>query len=405
MTTKKDSKEKSEHAPIVYELMTRNEENDLKNDCVEAIHETHTLNLPFIGQIKTLNDYYDYLDGFIRWTPKETKGDPRLVYDHLVAFYFFMQQPSVSKHQSPITPPHKPKEHIELTPLSKWIVKCANTWGAYLDTTESAGEVQSFRHDPWFNWDEYMEPPSGYLTFNEFFARHTKPGMRPIAALNDDSVIVSQADCTMVGWWQIGQNSNIHLQQSKKVGDKPDDKPVVIRSKIFSYSIEELLKDSKYADRFKGGIFMHSFLNSTDYHRWNSPVQGKVLESKVIQGQAYLGVEVDEIIIDGKVRNHLSAQDGTGYQFFQTRGLIVIESPFGLVACLPMGMAQVSSVTITAEEGVTLRKGEELGYFKFGGSDFVMCFERSSNVQITTQPNVHVQQGMCIGNAYPYSMK
>ncbi|WP_420885418.1 phosphatidylserine decarboxylase [Candidatus Scalindua japonica] len=30
-----------------------------------------------------------------------------------------------------------------------------------------------------------------------------------------------------------------------------------------------------YPDNFKGGIFMHSFLNSTDYHRWNSPVQGK----------------------------------------------------------------------------------------------------------------------------------
>ncbi len=115
-----------------------------------------------------------------------------------------------------------------------------------------------------------MEPPSGYLTFNEFFARHTKPGMRPIAGLNDDSVIVSQADCTLVGWWQIGQNSNINLQQSNK-------KRVVIQSKIFNYAIEELLKDSKYADRFKGGIFMHSFLNSTDYHRWNSPVRGKIL--------------------------------------------------------------------------------------------------------------------------------
>jgi phosphatidylserine decarboxylase len=66
-----------------------------------------------------------------------------------------------------------------------------------------------------------------------------------------------------------------------------------------------------------------------------------------------------------------------------------------------MGMAQVSSVVITAEEGVTVRKGEELGYFQFGGSDFVMVFERSSNVQLTSQPNVHVQQGTAIGNAYP----
>ncbi len=319
--------------------------NGWEKDFQLAIDEAHKLDLPIIGGITNLKEYYEYLDDFVHWTPKETKDDPRLVYDHLVAFYFFMQFPSVRKHQSPITP-HVPKKHDELTPLSKWIVKCADAWGAYLDTSESAKEVQTFKDDPWFNWDEYMAPPSGYLTFNEFFARHVKPGMRPVAGLNDDSVIVSQADCTMVGWWQIGENSNIHLQQENKKG-------VVIQSKIFTYSIEELLKDSKYADRFKGGIFMHSFLNSTDYHRWNSPVQGKVLESRVIQGQAYLGVEVDKIIgPDGKERNHLSALDGTGYQFFQTRGLIVIDSPIGLVACLPMGMAQVSSVTITAEEGV-----------------------------------------------------
>jgi phosphatidylserine decarboxylase len=386
---------------IVNDLKALIVKNQWENDFKEAIAEAHKLDLPIIGGITTLDEYYEYLDGFVHWTPKETKGDPRLVYDHLVAFYFFMQFPSVRKHQSPVTP-HKPTPHHELTPLSQWIVTCAKAWGAYLDTPESAKEVQTFKDDPWFNWDEYMAPPSGYLTFNEFFARHTKPGMRPIAGLNDDSVIVSQADCTMVGWWQIGQSSNIHLQQSKQVNKTP----VVIQSKIFTYSIEDLLKDSEYAGRFNGGIFMHSFLNSTDYHRWNSPVQGKVLESRVIQGQAYLGVEVDKIIDpDGCERNHLSAVDGTGYQFFQTRGLIVIDSPFGLVACLPMGMAQVSSVTITAEKGVTLRKGEELGYFKFGGSDFVMCFERSSNVQITTQPNVHVQQGTCIGQAYPYSMK
>ena len=387
-----------EHTQIVNDLNALIIKYQWQNDFEEAIAAAHKLDLPIIGGITNLEEYYDYLDGFIYWTPKESKEDSRLVYDHLVAFYFFMQFPSVRQHQSPITPEASLSDD-ELTPLSKWIIECANAWGAYLDTPESAKEVQTFKDDPWFNWDEYMAPPSGYLTFNEFFARHTKPGMRPIAGLNDDSVIVSQADCTMVGWWQIGENSNINLQQKNKEG-------LVIQSKIFSYSIEELLKDSQYADRFKGGIFMHSFLNSTDYHRWNSPVRGKVLESKIIQGQAYLGVEVIKVIdAEGKERNHLSAQDGTGYQFSQTRGLIVIDSPFGLVACLPMGMAQVSSVTITAEEGVTLSKGEELGYFKFGGSDFVLCFERSSNVQITAQPNVHVQQGTCIGHAYPYSMK
>ncbi len=145
----------------------------------------------------------------------------------------------------------------------------------------------------------------------------------------------------------------------------------------------------------------HSFLNTFDYHRWHTPVAGRVLESKVIQGQAYLDVKTKPAIMDGEEVKVLNALDGTGYQFVQTRGLVVIDSPIGLVACLPMGMAQVSSVVITADLGVTLAKGDELGYFQFGGSDFVMVFERASNVQLIGQKNVHVQQGSWVGNAYP----
>jgi phosphatidylserine decarboxylase precursor len=283
-------------------------------------------------------------------------------------------------------------------------VAFAKDWGSYLDTPASAKEVESFKSDPLFNWDEYMPPPSGfspsqdykaYRTFNQFFARHLKPGMRPIAGLRDNSVLVSPADYTFVGWWQIGEHSDIYVQ-----GEKHG----ILEIKGIQWSIHELLKDSAYADRFQGGIFTHSFLNTFDYHRWHTPVQGKVLEARVIQGQAYLDVNVAQRVVADKVVNVLNALDGTGYQFVQTRGLIVIDSPIGLVACLPMGMAQVSSVVITAQKGVTLHKGEELGYFQFGGSDFVMVFERASNVQLITQPNVHYNQGTWIGNADPYTM-
>lgn len=48
-------------------------------------------------------------------------------------------------------------------------------------------------------------------------------------------------------------------------------------------------------------------------------------------------------------------------------------------------MAQVSSVVITAEAGAVLRKGEKIGYFQFGGSDFVMVFERGCQIEMTCQ--------------------
>lgn len=64
-------------------------------------------------------------------------------------------------------------------------------------------------------------------------------------------------------------------------------------------------------------------------------------------------------------------------------------------------MSQVSSVIITADVGVTLRKGEELSYFQFGGSDIIVIFESLSNVSLSALPTVHYKMETKIGNAYP----
>src|SRR5471032_2992158 len=104
--------------------------------------------------------------------------------------------------------------------------------GSYLDTTASAKEVDSFRTHPLFNWDDYMPPPSGYFTFNQFFARHVKPGMRPIAGLRDDHVLVSPVDSTFVGWWQISERSKIHVERN------------ALSIKGIQWSIHQLLEGS-----------------------------------------------------------------------------------------------------------------------------------------------------------------
>ena len=146
---------------------------------------------------------------------------------------------------------------------------------------------------------------------------------------------------------------------------------------------------------------MHSYLSVTDYHRWHAPVRGKVLEARVIQGQVYMEMRAKAEVVDGKEEVLADVVDGTGFQFVQTRGVIVLDSPIGIVACVPVGMAAVSSVVITAEVGRTLRKGEELGYFAFGGSDFVLVFERSAYVRLNWGPDVHANQGAQIGLATP----
>jgi phosphatidylserine decarboxylase precursor len=372
---------------IVEELVALIKTHGWQSAFQAAIAEAQSHDVHSIRGIHNLDDYLAWIDAFVAWAPRE-RGDTRVVYDKLAEFYFFLDQEPVKSLQSPIRPGDKAQT---LTPLSAWITAYARALGTYLDTTASAKEVDSFRTDPVFNWDEYMPPPSGYFTFNQFFARHVKPGMRPIAGLRDDHVLVSPADSTLVGWWQISEQSKIYVEHTLDV-------------KGLQWSIHQLLEGSAYADRFRGGLFTHSFLNTFDYHRWHAPVQGRILESRVIPGQTFMDIGVATVVVNGKTRNVLHALDGTGYQFVQTRGLVIIDSPVGLVACLPMGMAQVSSVVITAEVGQTLHKGEELGYFQFGGSDFVMVFERASNVQFIAQRGVHYNQGSWIGSAHPYTM-
>lgn len=154
---------------------------------------------------------------------------------------------------------------------------------------------------------------------------------------------------------------------------------------------------------------MHAFLNTNDYHRQHAPVGGTVLEARVIPGEVYLEVVAEPVPDDPNGMHRLKPlrrfglhdNDNAGYQFSQARGLIVLDTAIGLVAVLPIGMCQVSSVILTAEVGVTLRKGEELSYFQFGGSDIIMLFEAKSNVSFTAQPCVHYKMGTKLAQAYP----
>jgi phosphatidylserine decarboxylase len=161
--------------------------------------------------------------------------------------------------------------------------------------------------------------------------------------------------------------------------------------KGLTWSVIELLDGSPYQDKFREGVFTHSFLNVNDYHWYHVPVGGVVKEVRKIPGKVTLDVIK-------KPDGSLDIVDGTGYQFTQDRGLIVIDSPLGLVAVLPIGMAQVSSVTLTAEVGAALSKGEEFGFFSFGGSDIVTLFE-AGKVQLEAKVGTHYNQGKQIGHA------
>jgi len=132
------------------------------------------------------------------------------------------------------------------------------------------------------------------------------------------------------------------------------------------------------------------------YHRFHSPIAGVVKESFVTTGRVYMQVDVED--------HELTSRDNseTGYEFFQTRGVVTVDTSgsdagdLGMVAMVPVGMSQVASVVLTASEGKSLAKGEEFGYFQFGGSDMILLFEAGVIEDVDTQEHLrHV--GTIIG--------
>jgi len=371
---------------VVAELIELIKKNNWEGDFNTAIAHARRSNIPELADIKNLRDYLVWINDLLHWVPSEDKAG-REIYNHFGKFYFILDQPPLLGLQNRILP------HLEappLTPLSAWMVKYAKAMGEFLDTPESLTpeSLKSFYESPNYNMSDYIVPRSGWKTFNQFFARNFKPGLRPVAAVSDPHVIVSPADSAFAGQWEIRTNSEVTV-------------------KTLHWPISELLEGSPYKDRFVNGLFMHAFLGPNDYHRQHAPVAGTVVEARVIPGQVYLEVIAESVPGDTSGRHRLNPRrrfnspDNAGYEFAQARGLIVLEAAIGLVAVLPIGMCQVSSVILTAEKGVTLRKGEEISYFQFGGSDIIVLFEAKSNVSFTAQPGVHYKMGTKIAQAFP----
>jgi len=375
----------NKYHPIVQDLVQLIELNNWKQHFERAIKKANGKNVPLLENVKNLEEYLDWIDAFLYWVPTENSSGQN-VNDHLSAFYFIADQEPLLSLQNKVVPNDNA---LPLTTFSEWLVNYANAMGDFLDTPESLTpeSEQTFYDSPYYNMKEYSRPHGGWRSFNQIFARNFKPGYRPIAAVSDQSIVVMPADSTFGGQWEIRKDSNVTV-------------------KNLNWKVSELLEGSPYKDRFENGLFMHSYLSPTDYHRQHAPVGGKVLEARVIQGQVYLEVEATPIEKQPgkhqlKLKRNYDSFDTAGYQFAQSRGLIVLETPIGLVAILPIGMCQVSSVILTAEVGVTVRKGEELSYFQFGGSDIILLFEASSNVCFSAQKNVHYKMGTKIAQAYP----
>lgn len=254
-------------------------------------------------------------------------------------------------------------------PFASWLSTYSSTWGDFLDTEESWNDTyyNMVANDPdWGLTEGWYGEGNQWRTFNEFFSRSlVSPDVRPIA----DADVVSPSDSWPKLTWAIDDNNQLVYDDLQIKTAKISDIAQLIGS------------DSQYKDAFAGGTLTHTFLDVNSYHRFHAPVDGRLVELRTVPGVSAGG---GYTLWDNDQKLYYYVNN-IGFQMVETRGCAIIDTPqFGLVAMLPVGMSQICSVNWlpSLQVGQQLKRGDEMGFFQFGGSDIVLIFQRDIKVTL-----------------------
>ena len=197
----------------------------------------------------------------------------------------------------------------------------------------------------------------GFKSWDDFFTRKFWNEVRPIAP--GDDVIANACE-------------SAPLQVKNNVSETSE-----FWLKGQPYSLQNMMNFDPLAKQFNGGTVYQAFLSALSYHRWNSPVSGKVKKAFVVNGSYYLENRYMGFINPDGADPSAPNDSQPFLTAVATRAVIFIEADnpkIGLMCFIAVGMAEVSSCEITVAEGQHLEKGEELGMFHFGGSTHCLVF-------------------------------
>ncbi len=222
--------------------------------------------------------------------------------------------------------------------FSKW-------YGKRMSHPDSASKIAPFIKNYGLDTNEFLHDPHSFHSFNEFFYRKLAPNARPIA--ESDSSLVFPAD-----------GRHLVIPDISKVG--------YIYAKGQSFDLKTLLQSPEYAEEYKEGSMLISRLCPVDYHRFHFPASGKLEKTSLINGDL---LSVNPIALSKRIS--IFWENKRYLSFLETKTI-------GKIAQLLVGATCVGSVHLTAKEGSNVQKGEEYGYFSFGGSCVITLFPPGS---------------------------
>ena len=199
----------------------------------------------------------------------------------------------------------------------------------------------------------------GYTSWDDFFTRKFKPGIRPVASPDDDDVIANACESAP---FRIAHD--VPLKAKFWIKGQP-------------YSLIDLLHNDPWTSKFEGGTLYQAFLSALSYHRWNSPVSGKIVKAYNLDG-TYYGEALAQGFENPNGPDKVAANNSQAFlTSTATRAVIFIQADnpkIGLMCFVAVGMGDVSNNEITVRIGQHVNKGDQLGMFHFGGSTHVLLF-------------------------------
>ena len=216
----------------------------------------------------------------------------------------------------------------------------SSVYGSMMDRPSSIKKIQPFVDE--FDIDLSTARKQEFSSFNDFFIRKLKNNARPVDA--GTTVAVSPADGKILAYDNISNRDFI--------------------IKGYRFDISSFLNNARLAQKYHDGTLVIIRLAPFDYHRFHFPVSGSVSPVTRIDGDYYSV-------------NPLALHKMAEIFCLNKREYTIISSPlFGDVVMTEVGATMVGSV-IQTFTGNVAKKGDEKGYFRFGGSTVVLLFEKN----------------------------
>lgn len=238
------------------------------------------------------------------------------------------------------------------SPVGKGVVELfikkkmfSKIYGLYCDTKLSKKKISKFVEQFGINTSIMEKNLDEFKNFNDFFARKLVDRARPID--QNPGSLISPGDGRLLAFENI-------------------DMAKIIQVKGFTYSLRELISDDTVAKEYEGGTCLVLRLCPTDYHRFHFVDNGFCGKSKKIKGAYY---SVNPIALE-KVPK-LFCKNKREWALFKSDN-------FGHIITMEVGATCVGTIIQSYQTDKKVYKGEEKGFFKFGGSTTILFFKKNA---------------------------